>query len=36
MIPTQVEFWEGLEFRLHKRVLYTLGPQGWTATELGP
>jgi pyridoxamine 5'-phosphate oxidase len=36
MIPTRVEFWEGLEFRLHKRVLYTIGPQGWTATELGP
>jgi len=36
LIPTRVEFWEGLEHRLHKRVLYTIGPQGWTSTELGP
>ena len=36
LIPTRIEFWEGLEFRLHKRVLYTIGPEGWTATELGP
>jgi pyridoxamine 5'-phosphate oxidase len=36
LIPTRIEFWEGLEFRLHKRVLYTVVPGGWAATELGP
>jgi pyridoxamine 5'-phosphate oxidase len=36
LVPSRVELWEGLEHRLHKRVLYTLGPHGWTAAELGP
>jgi pyridoxamine 5'-phosphate oxidase len=36
LVPARVEFWEGLEHRLHKRLLYTAGPDGWTTTELGP
>lgn len=36
LVPNRVELWEGLEHRLHKRVLYVAGPSGWTASELGP
>jgi pyridoxamine 5'-phosphate oxidase len=36
LIPTRVEFWEGSDHRLHRRVLHTIGPTGWSATELAP
>jgi pyridoxamine 5'-phosphate oxidase len=36
LVPSRVEFWEGLEYRLHKRVLYVAGPGGWTRSELAP
>jgi pyridoxamine 5'-phosphate oxidase len=36
LVPSRVEFWEGLEHRLHKRVLYVAAAGGWTKTELGP
>jgi pyridoxamine 5'-phosphate oxidase len=36
LVPSRVEFWEGLEHRLHKRVLYTASAGGWDRVELGP
>jgi pyridoxamine 5'-phosphate oxidase len=36
LVPARVEFWEGLQHRLHRRVLWTLGTQGWTQSELAP
>jgi pyridoxamine 5'-phosphate oxidase len=36
LVPSRVEFWEGLEHRLHKRVLYLAGPDGWIRSELAP
>lgn len=36
LLPTRIEFWEGLEYRLHKRVLCQLTADGWTSTELAP
>jgi pyridoxamine 5'-phosphate oxidase len=36
IVPDRVEFWEGLDHRLHRRTLHTAGAAGWTATELAP
>ncbi|MGE5180021.1 MAG: pyridoxamine 5'-phosphate oxidase [Bacteroidota bacterium] len=36
VIPKTVEFWEGRENRLHRRVLYTRAGNGWTETTLAP
>ena len=34
--PDRVEFWYGREFRLHERVLFTAGEDGWLRTLLYP
>lgn len=34
--PASVEFWQGREDRLHDRLLYTRGTDGWTLTRLQP
>jgi pyridoxamine 5'-phosphate oxidase len=34
--PEQVEFWYGREFRLHERVLFTAGEDGWKRMLLYP
>jgi pyridoxamine 5'-phosphate oxidase len=34
--PHRVEFWYGREFRLHERVCYERGAEGWTETLLYP
>lgn len=36
VIPDTVEFWEGRENRLHRRVLYMRTDVGWTETTLAP
>jgi pyridoxamine 5'-phosphate oxidase len=36
LVPERIEFWEGREFRLHRRVLYTPSAAGWTSRELAP
>jgi pyridoxamine 5'-phosphate oxidase len=34
--PTYFEFWQGRQFRLHDRIIYTLGNGGWTIGRLAP
>jgi pyridoxamine 5'-phosphate oxidase len=34
--PTSVELWQGGEYRLHDRVVYTLSSGAWSGTRLGP
>ena len=34
--PDRVEFWYGREYRLHERVLYTVGDDGWEKRLLYP
>lgn len=34
--PDRVEFWYGREYRLHERVLYTAGDNGWQRKMLYP
>jgi pyridoxamine 5'-phosphate oxidase len=34
--PEMVEFWQGRENRLHDRILYTLGDNGWRISRLAP
>lgn len=34
--PTRIEFWYGREYRLHERVLYTAGDDGWDRKMLYP
>ncbi len=36
VVPTEIEFWEGRENRLHERTLYTRDGAGWKAVTLGP
>jgi pyridoxamine 5'-phosphate oxidase len=36
LTPSRLEFWEGREYRLHRRVLYTAAAQGWQQEELAP
>lgn len=36
VVPTEIEFWEGRENRLHDRTLYTRDGDGWAAVTLGP
>lgn len=36
VVPTEIEFWEGRENRLHDRTLYTRDGDGWKAVTLGP
>lgn len=34
--PTRIEFWQGRTSRLHDRLVYTSGPEGWKLTRLQP
>ncbi|GAB2709775.1 pyridoxamine 5'-phosphate oxidase [Kitasatospora kifunensis] len=36
VIPRTVEFWQGRTNRLHDRLRYTAGPDGWTVERLCP
>lgn len=36
VVPASVEFWEGRENRLHRRVLYTRTEGGWTEATIAP
>ncbi|MFF7632312.1 pyridoxamine 5'-phosphate oxidase [Kitasatospora sp. NPDC008050] len=36
VIPRAVEFWQGRPNRLHDRLRYTAGPDGWTVERLCP
>jgi len=36
VIPTQIEFWQGRESRLHDRIHYTKTKEGWEIERLAP
>jgi pyridoxamine 5'-phosphate oxidase len=36
LIPEVIEFWQGRESRLHDRLRYTEGPDGWMLERLAP
>lgn len=36
VIPTQIEFWQGRESRLHDRILYTKEQNSWKIERLAP
>jgi pyridoxamine 5'-phosphate oxidase len=36
LVPQEVEFWIGRDYRLHDRFGYKLGDSGWTAERLAP
>ncbi|GIT97478.1 pyridoxamine 5'-phosphate oxidase [Sulfurovum sp. TSL1] len=36
VIPSQIEFWQGRENRLHDRILYTRDNGGWSIQRLAP
>lgn len=36
VVPTQIEFWQGRENRLHDRILYTKEDEGWKIERLAP
>ena len=36
VVPRQIEFWEQLPFRLHRRVQFTLGADGWDEQHIFP
>jgi pyridoxamine 5'-phosphate oxidase len=36
VIPEAIEFWQGRVNRLHDRLRYTLGDDGWTVARLSP
>jgi pyridoxamine 5'-phosphate oxidase len=36
LVPSQMEFWEQLPFRLHRRVRFTRGPDGWESQAIFP
>ncbi len=36
VVPTQIEFWQGRESRLHDRILYTQENKEWTIQRLAP
>ncbi|NIN73483.1 MAG: pyridoxamine 5'-phosphate oxidase [Gemmatimonadetes bacterium] len=36
VIPDAIEFWQGRANRLHDRLRYTLGDDGWTVARLSP
>lgn len=36
VLPSQIEFWQGRESRLHDRILYTPAASAWKITRLAP
>jgi pyridoxamine 5'-phosphate oxidase len=36
VVPRRFEFWQEQAFRLHDRIVYTLGDNGWTTERLYP
>jgi pyridoxamine 5'-phosphate oxidase len=36
VVPSQIEFWQGRESRLHDRILYTKADKGWRIERLAP
>ena len=36
LLPTHIEFWISMEFRLHNRFVYHRGDDGWTSERLYP
>jgi pyridoxamine 5'-phosphate oxidase len=34
--PTVIEFWQGRDSRMHDRIVYRLGPDGWEIERLAP
>ncbi|MBM3341980.1 MAG: pyridoxamine 5'-phosphate oxidase [Betaproteobacteria bacterium] len=36
LLPTEIEFWQGRENRLHDRLVYRQTPQGWMRARLAP
>ena len=36
LVPAEIEFWQGRADRLHDRLLYTRGAQGWRIERLAP
>jgi len=36
LVPSQIEFWEQRPFRLHSRVRFTRGPEGWDQQAIYP
>jgi pyridoxamine 5'-phosphate oxidase len=36
LVPRQIEFWEQLPFRLHRRILYTQSADGWEEQSTYP
>lgn len=36
VMPARIEFWQGRADRLHDRLLYTLGSDGWKIARLAP
>jgi pyridoxamine 5'-phosphate oxidase len=36
LVPDLVEFWQGRPSRLHDRIVYTRGEQGWSISRLAP
>lgn len=36
IVPNRIEFWQGRENRLHDRIQYSLGDQGWQKNRLAP
>jgi pyridoxamine 5'-phosphate oxidase len=36
VIPSQIEFWQGRENRLHDRLLYSLAQGAWKIARLAP